>query len=140
MEPVEKQLLLRDLGSLGYPLVESSRTNVEETLIRALQNNDIRMLEGIPVVLSHVLTSGRNLDFEQIENALPRLFRRRFRLLCAVTYFFFVWVEGADDAQEKLRNYLKHAEPGILDEVRTKISNRSAINVAENIKLDIERL
>lgn len=140
MENLERQLLLRDLGELGYPLVEQSHAQVEETLLKAIQSSEIRFLEGVPVVISNLLSRGTSLDFFKLEKTLPGRLQRRFRIFCAITYLFLFWLPDSQTLRLELFEYLKEREPSLMDQIQFKLSQFQPIPIGDKIVLDSERL
>src|SRR5688572_22092324 len=107
MDALEKELLFRDLERYGYHLAHSSTANPAGVLQRMVMSDDGRVLEGVPVVLSNVLMSRKELDLEEVESSLPGALQKRFRVLCAVTHLLLFLVPESDGARKLLQKYLK---------------------------------
>jgi len=140
MDPIEKDLLLRDVASYGYQLLRPDTANPEKVLQRMLMSDDARVLEGFPVVLSNVLVSKDHLELSELEKSLPSNLQRRFRTLAAVTYLFMFWIPESDDAKRTLLQYLNKREPSIIENVQDNLRNRGKISVGSGMTLDAQRL
>src|ERR1700722_8033053 len=100
MESLEKELLLHELNNYGYQLVQSATSSPEATLTKMIESDDLRIIEGIPVVLTHLFTHNQSLNLSTFEKTLPSRLQRRFRLLAAITYIFLFWVPESEHARE----------------------------------------
>lgn len=137
---VEKELLLHDLDRYGYSLVQPTVSDPASVLTRMLNSKDGRVLEGVPVVLTHMLVHGQKLDLEGLEQALPAALKRRLRMLAAVTYQFMFWVSNSEAARKRLLKYLTLREPALLEQVQHKLNVKQALNVGMGASMDAERL
>jgi hypothetical protein len=140
MEALEKELLLRDVEKYGYYLASSASADPAGVLKRMVASDDGRVLEGVPVVLSNVLMSGKKLDLESVELSLPASLQKRFRVLSAVTYHFLFWVSDSELARKQLQRYLKNREPALAESVMDKLRNQHKVQVGAGLVLDEERL
>lgn len=140
MDPLEKELLLRDVERYGYHLAQAETANPGQVLRRMVTSDDGRVLEGLPVVLTHMLVTNRPVDLEEVEMALPTGLQRRFRVLSAVTYLFLFWVSNCDSARKKLLQYLRGREPSLIENVQDKLRSQGKVNVGGSLTLDAERL
>jgi hypothetical protein len=140
MDALEKQLLLRDVEKYGYHLVQPEKANPAEVLGRMVTSDDGRVLEGVPIVLTHVLLSAKDFDPESVEVSLPDPMQKRFRVLAAVTYQFLFWVPGSEPARKQLYKYLNRREPALIENVTDKLRNQHKIQVGASVVLDEERL
>lgn len=139
MDPLDKELLLRDLERYGYPLAHSQISSTSKVLERMLESNENRVLEGVPIVLCNMLIENEKLDLRGCEMELQKVNQKRFRILSAITYFFLFWVPESDNSREVLRHYLKNRDPEILKTVQKWMEERKEINIG-GTKLDYERL
>lgn len=141
MDTIDKELLLRDVGRYGYHLVQPQSASAEDVLHRMLLSDDGRVLEGVPVVLSHVLHSvDQELDLQALEHSLPAGLQKRFRILSAVTYAFLFFVPESEFARKALLQYLRKREPALIDDVKEKLRSQAQLNVGASMTLDGERL
>lgn len=140
MDSLEKELLLRDVEKYGYHLAQPVTTNPAQVLQRMLTSDDGRVLEGVPVVLTHVLLSNKSFDLESVELSLPSALQKRFRVLAAVTYLFLFWVPDSEVARKLLYEYLKSREPALIENVTNKLRNQHKVQVGASVVLDEERL
>ena len=140
MEPIDNELLLRDAERYGYQLFQASKENPEETLVRMLQTDDLRLLEGVPVVLANMLARTPNMSLTSVEERLPGGLQKRFRLFAAVTTLFSFWVPSSEVGRETLTKFLKSREPGLVESVQEKLRKSGKLNVGNNVVLDAERL
>ncbi len=140
MDSLEKELLFRDLDRYGYHLAQPASANAAQVLQRMVASDDGRVLEGVPVVLSHMLLSKEDLDLEAVEHSLPSALQKRFRVLTAVTYLFLFWVPDSDSQRKRLQKYLKKREPALVELVTEKLRNQHKVQVGAGVVLDEERL
>lgn len=140
MDPLEKELLMRDVERYGYHLAMPKSDDPGNVLSRMLTSDDGRVLEGVPVVLTNMLVNEQQVDLEETEMALSSAFQRRFRMLAAVTYLFLFWVPDSDSARKELYNYLNKREPALLDSVKDKLRDQGKLNVGGRVTLDAQRL
>jgi|AGTN01.2.fsa_nt_gi hypothetical protein len=142
MEPLEKELLLRELDRFGYHLIRSEQpVSPSKVLQQMLEAHEIRLLEGVPVVLSNMLLFEKKpLDLLDLEKQLPGSLQKRFRMLAAVTYLFLFWVPESDVARSQLLAFLKKREPGLLELIQQKSLDRDELIVGNNVRLSFERL
>jgi hypothetical protein len=140
MDTIEKELLLRDLDKYGYHLAQPASANAAQVLQRMVASDDGRVLEGVPVVLTHVLLSKEELDLEAVERSLPSALQKRFRVLVAVTYLFLFLVPESDPQRKRLQQYLKKREPALVESVTEKLRNQHKVQVGAGVVLDEERL
>lgn len=139
MDPLEKELLLRDLGSYGYQLVQPDidRTKV---LHRMLASDDGRILEGVPVVLTNMIHHSDPIDLEAVEKTLPQKLQRRFRILVAFTLLHLFLIPDGKDTEKLVSRYLAKREPSLVQSVQERLRHRQPINVGGGISLDPDRL
>lgn len=140
MDPLAKQLLMRDAETFGYHLVHAESIDPEATLVQMVSSDDIRLLEGVPVVLTNILIKGRSVSLEHVERKLPNPLRRRFRMLAAVTYLFLFWVPDADSARDVLLHYLRERESSLIESMRERLSKKEKLAFGGNVNLDPDRL
>jgi hypothetical protein len=140
MEPLEKQLMMRDAERFGFQLMSPADDLPAKLLQRMVESDDGRVLEGFPVVLTNMLMQHSNLNLLETEKELPSSLQRRFRMLACVTYIFFFWVPTGEDARKHLYKYLKEREPSLIASVKDKLEARSVLNVGAGVSLDVERL
>ena len=140
MEPLEKQLLVRDVERYGYHLVSPGSRPASEVLKQMAGSNDGRVLEGLPVVLTNMLMTQQPLVLKAVEAELPHALQRRFRMLVSVTYLFLFWVPDSEAVRKQLHQYLREREPSLIDVVKEKLQARGQLNVGSGVNLDTERL
>ena len=140
MDSLEKELLLRDVEKYGYHLAQPVTTNPAQVLQRMVASDDGRVLEGVPVVLTHVLLSNKSFDLESVESSLPSALQKRYRMLAAVTYLFLFVVPESEAARKRLHKYLKSREPDLIENVTNKLRNQHKVQVGASVVLDEERL
>lgn len=140
MDTVDNELLYRDLERYGYNLVSPMQSDPAAAVARVLNSNDGRVLEGVPVMLSNMLMQGESLDLMHCEHSLPKGLQKRFRILVAITYYFLLWVPQSESNRKLLLKYLRKSEPGLLEQVQTKLSERGTFQVGNGVTLDSNRL
>lgn len=141
MESLERELLLKDAGQYGYNLAQVSARHPAEVLRKMLVSEEGRILEGIPVVLAHIVMNNEEvLDLFELEESLPSNLRKRFRICVAVTYWFLVWVPDSKSAQSTLKKYLTKRDASTLESVDEKLRSRQRIPIGEGATYDPERL
>lgn len=140
MDSIERELLLRDVELYGYHLAQTAGTSPALVLKRMLESSDGRILEGVPVVLTHILDSVKGFQPDSVESLLPSALQKRFRILTAVTYLFLLWAPEGESARKVLYDYLASREPALIENVASKLRNQHKIQVGANIVLDEERL
>jgi len=141
MDSLERELLIKDAGQYGYSLAQTSSREPSEVLRKMLLSKEGRILEGIPVVLAHILLNGENsLDLMVLEESLPSNLRKRFRICTAVTFWFLFWVPNSKPAQSKLKKYLQKRDAATLESVDEKLRTRQRIPIGEGATYDPERL
>ena len=65
MKPTDKNQLMDQLAQHGYALLRpKSAESGEKLLVSLLQQNDMRLLEGFPVVLADVMNKYERLEWE----------------------------------------------------------------------------
>jgi len=140
MESINRELLLYDLERFGYPLVHKNETEPAEILSAMLQTKEGRVLEGVPVVLTHMLLKKSLPALEEVESKIDNSMQRRFRMLAAITCIFLFWLPDSQPEQELLRDYLKKREPGLLENIKTRMENKESMNIGAGMSIDPERL
>lgn len=141
MESLERELLLRDAGKYGYNLAQVSARHPAEVLRKMLGSDEVRILEGIPVVLAHLLMNGEDdLDLFELEESLSSSLKKRFRTCAAITYWFLFWVPDSKSVQSTLKKYLNKRDASTLESVQEKLRSRQRIPIGEGAIFDPERL
>ncbi|MFA7337264.1 MAG: hypothetical protein WC028_10800 [Candidatus Obscuribacterales bacterium] len=140
MESINRELLLHDLERFGYPLVHKNETEPAEIISAMLQSKEGRVLEGVPVVLTHMLLKKSLPALEQVEDSLQNSMQRRFRMLAAITCMFLFWVPDSQAEQKMLRDYLKKREPGLLENIKARMESQESMNIGAGLSVDPERL
>jgi hypothetical protein len=140
MRSINRELLLHDLERFGYPLIHKSETKPAEIMLSMLQSKEGRILEGVPVVLTHMLQKKSLPALEEIEQHLENSLQRRFRMLAAITCIFLFWVPDSQAEQKLLRDYLKKREPGLLENIKTRMENQESMSIGAGISIDPQRL
>jgi hypothetical protein len=144
MDTIKKRILLNDLASFGYPLLEQSGTeDPATTLSELIKTGDIRLLEGFPIVLTTCLQNkelSSRFDLDILEKQLPSAtLRKRFRLLLAVTLYLLALIPESAQSKFKLASYLRGQEPGLSEKIAESFQKRVDINIG-SIKLSPDRL
>lgn len=142
MEPLNRDQLLNSLDQLGYQLARPAvQADPLRTLKEAITQNDHRILEGIPVVLAHVLTQQESeLNLGELAELLPAPLRKRFQILAAVTFHFLFWVPESDKAKTKIGKFLTKNDPNVISTVKEKLQSGSSIALGSGISVDPKRL
>ncbi len=140
MDTLENELLLYQLNDYGYQLAKSATADPQVTLARMIDSTDLRILEGVPVVLTNILMHGQQFDFSEFEKKLPSGLQRRFRVLASITYFFLLWVPESAPMRTGLFGYLRNREPALLGEIQEKLTTRGKFAIGGNLTVDTERL
>lgn len=140
MDTLEKELLLRDLENYGYHLAQPARSNPAQVLQRMVMSDDGRVLEGVPVVLTHVLLADKDFDLQSVEMSLPSELQKRFRVLAAATHLFLFFVPDSEAARKVLYQYLNKREPALTETVKNKLRSQHKVQVGGGLVLDEERL
>jgi hypothetical protein len=140
MDPLEKEILLRETERYGYQLMQPSAPSPVETLSKMLTAEDIRILEGVPVVLTNVLMNNESFDLNALEYSLPDGLKKRFRIFAAITLLFLFWVPQAESSRTKLTAYLKDREPTLTDTIEHKLRTAESIAIGDSVVLSGKRL
>ena len=91
---MEKNQLLDQLAYHGYDLMRpQSAKPGEELLVELLQQNDVRLLEGFPVVLAHLLREKETLEWEDKKwrpsNHVSKKTEHRLVVMMALSHLLF---------------------------------------------------
>jgi hypothetical protein len=135
--------LYGDLSDWGYSLLRTHVTARPDQLLQELvHSDDLRLLEGFPVVLSAWLrkeTLGPS-ELEMTEDGLESASnKKRFRLLTGVSWQLMLALPESDEQRAVLRTYLESRDKNVLSEVRTAFAQGKPLN-AGKVKLSPERL
>lgn len=120
---MDKKELLKNLGQLGFPLMETSKDpDANEVLAEVVKSNDFRLWEGFPVLLANV-AEDYNFDYERVLLSLNQEDRKNFKLLVLLSLalyqthgLHFSWAnqlklnfsKKATRDLQKMRNALVH--------------------------------
>ncbi|MBK9202970.1 MAG: hypothetical protein IPL73_11140 [Candidatus Obscuribacter sp.] len=138
MDTVDNELLYRDLERYGYNLVRPMQSDPAAAVARVLNSNDGRVLEGVPVMLSNMLMQGESLDLMHCEH--PPRGLQTIQDTGSLTYYFLLWVPQSESNRKLLLKYLRKSEPGLLEQVQTKLSERGTFQVGNGVTSDSTRL
>lgn len=105
MNKKNKSELMAALSRFGYPLFQPEKTDDPNALLADLvESDDVRLMEGFPVVLAHCLAgSDSRLDLDKAENLLSSAgHKSSFWRLVAVSYQLFELYSLGFAGSEKL--------------------------------------
>ncbi len=145
MESSIRPGLYRDLDDWGYSLLTpDEKSDPSQLLMELTRSDEVRLLEGFPVVLSAWLSSeeGSALSTKlvEMENGLASAGeKKRFRLLVAATWQLLLSQPELEEKRSLLRDYLKLQDPNLMAEVRAAFAEGRPLNVGR-VKLSPERL
>lgn len=143
MESSVRPGLYRDLEDWGYGLLRPQETAGPAELLKELvRGEDVRLLEGFPVVLCSWMLKKPDsaLPLLDIEESLASAGdKKRFRLLVGITWQLLLMLPGSDAQRRQLGDYLEKREPNVVAEVRKAFAEGKSLN-AGRIKLSAERL
>lgn len=96
--------LIDQLNKLGYPLFESTKDDINEIIANVVKSNDLRILEGFPVILANAVKKGNfnyNDVLEKLKEDEEKLLFIYFLLLSLSIYkdqkIKFSWAEKLHD-------------------------------------------
>jgi hypothetical protein len=143
MEPTIRMDLYGDLSDWGYSLLRTHAMAKPDRLLQELvHSDDLRLLEGFPVVLCAWLRkellgpSALEMTEEGLESAGDK---KRFRLLTGISWQLMLALPESDKQRALLRNYLESRDKNVLSEVRTAFAEGKSLN-AGKVKLSPDRL
>lgn len=143
MESSVRPELYRDLADWGYGLIRfEKRADPGELLRELVKTDEVRLLEGFPVVLTSWLTESESLPIrlDQVESGLESAGeKKRFRLLVASTWQLLGTHEGLEESRQPLREYLQSEDSNLMAAVRSSFAEGRKLNLGR-IKLSPERL
>ena len=144
MKSPDQKTLMNQLTEYGYPLMKRTVTaEPEQVMEDLLAQEDVRLLEGFPVVLAHALKRKESLKWENKKwrpDALPKKRNRRMVYLLALSYYLFR-LFGLD--QEFLDRTLKLLSKMNGKETLVQLNEpftASQSVVVDRLKLSTERL
>ncbi len=122
---MDKKKLLKQLGQLGFPLMETSEDpDVSEALAEVVKSSELRLWEGFPVLLANVAEE-HSFDYEMVLKHLNQKEKKNFKLLVLLALALyennklrFSWANRLknnfskkdNENLKKIRNYLVHDE------------------------------
>ncbi len=144
MESDVKARLYRDLKEWGYPLLEPAETVEPGDLLKELvQQDDVRLLEGFPVVLSTWLMHQKPAPFLNLvvleDNLASAATKKRFRLLTAITWYLISMIPESSKCRKELYEYIDTSDPNLLNEVPFSFTKDKQFNLG-TVKLSPQRL
>lgn len=93
MKTIDKETLMNQLAQYGYPLMKPSMTGEPERVLEnLLKQDDVRLLEGFPVVLANALKNKKSLTWEDKKwqsDELSEKSNRRLTYFLALSYYLF---------------------------------------------------
>ena len=135
----------RDLDEWGYSLfTPDEKSDPAQLLMELTRSDEVRLLEGFPVVLSAWLSSEEGsalpAKLANTENGLTSAGeKKRFRLLVAATWQLLASQPELEKKRSVLRDYLNSHDPNLMTETRTAFAEERPLNVGR-VKLSPERL
>ncbi|MBI3307610.1 MAG: hypothetical protein HYZ84_07390 [Candidatus Omnitrophica bacterium] len=109
MDKMTKDQLLDNLASYGYPLLMPASNKPEELLENLLEQDDVRLLEGFPVVFTNMLKEKEELKWEKVDwqpNLLSRKAQTRLPFLLALTVLLFQFNKVEKKYEERTEKVL----------------------------------
>ncbi len=142
-----KKDLLGQLAQFGYALIvpETHAASPEKVLEALLKQDDVRLLEGFPVVLANALAQKNALAWEKNEwrpgKAFSEKTKERWTALMAVSVFLFRLFGAVKEAQDRVLKLLKKDPEAnkILDSLEKDLSGQGEVN-ADGLRFSVERL
>lgn len=94
MKAMDKDTLMDRLARYGYVLMRPNPAEQpEKLLLSLLKQNDVRLLEGVPVVLAHLLQKKEALQWEskawRPEDELSKKVEHRWAIMLVLSFFLF---------------------------------------------------
>ena len=127
---MENSQLLDHLSRLGYSLLETKENfDVNKTLSDVVKSDNVRFLEGFPVLLANAAKEG-GLDYSKVEALLKSkgakdLFKKLVLLSLALYKANNLYFDWARDLESKLndkdKEYLKSLKDSLNDEKEMKV-------------------
>lgn len=146
MKGMDKNQLLENLGSYGYPLLMPSPAGEPEDVLKALlKQSDARLLEGFPVVLAHVFKERESFAWEKSkwnpETDLSTKSMLRLADLLGLSYYLFKLFGLPKEYQDRTLKLLSKYKSGklVLKELETPFAKSEPVK-AGDVELSTERL
>lgn len=143
---MDKDQLLENLGSYGYPLLKPVPAGEPEDVLKALlKQSDARLLEGFPVVLAHVFKERESLSWEKSkwnpENDLATKSRLRLAYLLGLSYYLFKLFGLPKEYQDRTLKLLFKYKSGnrLIKDLEEAFAKSESVKV-DNVELSTERL
>ncbi len=146
MKAANKSELLENLASYGYPLLQPSASGSAESVLKSLlKQDDVRLLEGFPVVLGNVLKEKESFAWEnpkwRPKNDFSVSGERRLACFLALSYSLFKLFglgRNYEDRVMKLLSKLKTGKQTLAD-VEAPFMKSESVK-AGNLEVSTERL
>src|SRR3989338_2412808 len=142
-----KDALLKGLAQGGYELsLPSAALYGEELLLNLVRQNDLRFLEGFPVVLIKLMREKKELSWEKnfshFRGLLSAKDRVRLFYLLAVSYFLFKLYGEDHDLVKRLEKLMETLRPewrSLLAPVEKSFGRSESVSVDRQLKLSLGR-
>ena len=146
MKTMDKNTLLENLASYGYPLLKPTPAGEpEEVLGNLLKQSDSRLLEGFPVVFAHALKDKESLTWEKAKwHPADELLSKSEMLLAylmAVSYHLFKLFGLSKEHQDRALKLLSKFKNGneLVKKLEDPFTKSKSVKV-DNVELSMERL
>ena len=144
---MDKNQLLENLGSYGYPLLKPAPAGEPEDVLKTLlKQYDARLLEGFPVVLAHVFKEREGLSWEKQkwnpENDLSTKSRLRLAYLLGLSYYLFKLFGLPKEYRDRTLKLLSKYKSGklLLKDLEGPFAKSESVKVVDDVELSMERL
>ena len=142
-----KKDLLEQLAQFGYALTvpETHVAAPEKVLEALLRQNDVRLLEGFPVVLANALSQKNALTWEKSVwrpgKAFSEKTKERWTALMAVSLFLFRLFGAVKEAQDRVLKLLEKDPEAdkVLEALERNLSGQGDVKAA-GLRFSAERL
>lgn len=146
MKALDRGELLENLASYGYTLMKPVSTSEPEVVLEnLLKQDDVRLLEGFPVVLGYTLREKESFGWENSkwypEKELPRKSEQRLSYFLALSYLLFELFGLDKPLVSRTMKLLSKCENGkVLLAKLEKPFARSETVKLDDLELSTERL
>jgi len=134
----KRDALTEELGQYGYELFQpAKRLNPEHVLGDLLKQNEMRLLEGFPVVLTNVLRQHHQLYWEKrewkFENEFDNLERTRLVYLLAFTLYLINFYKLPGVLSKRVEGLMGKLAPGkaVLQDVTHSFDTVGHVDVGD---------
>lgn len=139
-----KDQLMESLASYGYPLLLPASDNSEKLLENLLAQDDMRLLEGFPVVFANMLKENRELKWEK-NDWNPNLFssevKKRLPVFLALTLLLLQFNKVGKSYEERVEKILFRLPGGknVFDDVALPFAKSEPVKF-DGVEFSTERL